>query len=128
MPFAVKVPDSVAPAVGKVYMPGGRVTPPRFDETRALEGDAIFALLYAVRQANSATHASVPPADFVPVHTPGGKPVMEVPGQVPQLPVMRVLPVLVRAVAAIAPQFAAAPIKTGSDRFSTAGWSSAMAG
>ena len=39
----------------------------------------------------------------MPVQTPGGKPVMAVPGLVPQLPVMRVLPVLVRVVAAMAP-------------------------
>jgi hypothetical protein len=127
-PFSVKVPEQVPPAVGKVYMPGGRIMPPRFDEGRAVGGDAPFALLYAVRQAASAVHADGPPADFVPVHIPGGKPVIEVPGQVPQLPVMTVLPVLVRDVPAIAPHVEAAPIKTGSDRFSIAGWASAMAG
>ena len=68
-----------------------------------------LALLYAERQAASAAQAAFPPADVAPVHTPGGKPVIEVPGQVPQSPVMTVLPVLVRVVAAIAPYVLAAP-------------------
>jgi hypothetical protein len=101
--------------------------PPRFDEVRALVGVRLLALLYAVRQAASALQAKVPPADVIPVQCPGGKPVIEVPGQVPQLPVMRVSPVLVRVVAAIAPKLLAAPNKTGSARFSMAGWASPMA-
>ena len=117
VPSAVKVPDSVAAEAGKEYMPGGRVTPPRSDEGRGVtdgKADGIITLLYAKRQAASAAHANVPPADFVPVHTPGGKPVIEMPGQVPQSPVMTVLPELVMVVPAIAPNFAATPNETAS--------------
>lgn len=46
---------------------------------------------------------------------------MEVPGQVPQSPVMRVAPVLVRVEAAIAPKDAAAPMTTGTERLSREG-------
>ena len=85
-------------------------------------GVRALALLYAERQAASAAQAAVPPADVVPVHTPGGKPEIDVPGQVPQSPVMRVLPVLVRVMAAIAPYVLAAPMSMGTPRFSIEGW------
>ena len=117
----MRVVDSVAPAVGNVKTPGARVSPPRSDEVRATVWTRPFALLYAVRQAASALHAAVPPADVIPVHFPGGKPVIAVPGQVPQSPVMTVGPVLVRVVAAIAPNALASPITTGADRFSMEG-------
>lgn len=117
----MRVPVNVTPEVGNVKTPGARVSPPRSDEFRASVGTRPFALLYAVRQAASALHAAVPPADVVPVHFPGGKPVMAVPGQVPQSPVMTVSPVLVRVEAAIAPKVLASPITTGAARFSMAG-------
>jgi hypothetical protein len=75
-----------------------------------------------VRQAASALYAAVPPADVVLVHTPGGKPVIAVPGQVPQLPVIIVLPVLVRVVDAIAPKELATPITTDDERFTGEGF------
>lgn len=55
--------------------------PPRLTEERAVVGPAAEAALYAVRQAASALHPAVPSLDVVPVHTPGGSPVMDVPGQ-----------------------------------------------
>ena len=58
------------------------------------------------------------PAAMVPEHVPGGNPVMEVPGQVPQLPVITVAPVLLRLVAAMAAKVSAAPKRTGKARFS----------
>jgi hypothetical protein len=126
IPFSVRVVESVAPEVGKVYTPGANVRPPRSEDVRATVGTRPFASLYAVRQAASALHAAVPPADVVPVHTPGGKPVMAVPGQVPQSPVMTVLPVLVKVVAAIAPKVLASPSKIGGDRFSMEGYAREM--
>lgn len=84
-------------------------------------GISALALVYAERQAASALQAAVPLADVVPVHTPGGKPVIAVPGQVPQSPVMMVLPVLVRAVAAIAPNVSASPMTIGEAHFSMEG-------
>ena len=63
------------------------------------------------------------PAASVPEHVPGGKPVMAVPGQTPPFPVRAVAPVLVRVVAASAANDFAAPITTGSTRFSRAGCS-----
>jgi hypothetical protein len=56
------------------------------------------------------------------VHTPGGKPVIAVPGQVPQSPVITVLPRLVRVVAEIAPYVLASPMTIGAARFSMVGW------
>jgi hypothetical protein len=94
----------------------------RSDDRRAVAvGERALALLYAKRQAASAAQAAAPPADFVLVHTLGGKLVIDVLGQVPQLLVMRVFPMLVRDMAAIAPYVLAAPMAMGTPRFSIEG-------
>lgn len=108
--------------VGNVYVPGPKVRPPRSDAASAIVGVDARALVYALRHADSALQAAVPPADVTPVHLPGGKPVMPVPGQVPQSPVITVAPVLVSVVAEMAPYVLARPITMGGPRFTTEGW------
>ena len=65
--------------------------------------------------------AAVLPASSAPVALPGGKPVIDVPGYVPALPVITVLPVLVRVVAEIAPKVLARPRTMGALRCSITG-------
>jgi hypothetical protein len=45
VPFSVRLPVSVTPEVGKVYVPGSRVKPPRSEEVRAVAGVDASALL-----------------------------------------------------------------------------------
>ena len=44
-PFSVRVVDRVTPDVGKLYMPGARVNPPRSDTLRAVVAVRPAALL-----------------------------------------------------------------------------------
>lgn len=104
-------------------MPRANAKPARSNNGRAVVvGASALALLYAKRQAASAVQATVLPTDVVLVHTLGGKLEIDVLGQVLQLLVIRVLPVLVRAMAAIALYVLAAPIAIGTLRFSIEGW------
>jgi len=52
---------------------------------------------------------------------PGGKPVIDVPGQTPASEKIRVVPILVRFVAASAAKILAEPIQVGTVRFSSVG-------
>jgi len=69
----------------KQYTPGGRVSPPRSCPVRSLSQGRPAASSYAATRSNCAPAATASPARSTPpVTTPGGKPVMAVPGLTPR--------------------------------------------
>ena len=91
VPARVRTPVSWAELENR-YTPGPSVLPPRFP-TRTVAPDNVATALYAERASASAVEVALPKSSL-PVNTPGGNPVIEVP-PVPMSPRTSVGPVLV---------------------------------
>lgn len=82
------------------YTPGLSVVPPIFPPATVVKGVSPAATPNAAVEDVWAASDVASAAPVVPFTRPGGKPVMDVPGESPTFPVMTVLPVLVMVVPA----------------------------